>query len=692
MSAEDDQEIAKAARDRAQKLLDRLNNVQVKNKSEEAVKTKLKQRIVMAHKTIANPATRKKYLIGLAAKGSKGDAQNSLAAAPPTQVAAPTPTPTPTPTPAVAPTIPQAIPLAMPIESAPPQIAATSANDDPFANVVTDESLRVRPVRGRRKRGSIIPLLATLIVVAVIGGLISLLVKYDNVNDLISTVTTNTTTPVTPTKEDVEVDSNATEAETPTVPLAVPKNFKSLAATQQKQLDDMAPDAPKRSEDQDAALKRSREKRRERNAKRKKARQADLNGSTKPDMDAMGDDSDINPFDEPDPQDDMTKSNMRHTTTKDTDDNSEAFSVDSELTNLEPTEDSSVSYVTVNMVRFALTRRDIPAAKTANMRVNHLAGQEFIDADTKSLLKKEHALNEQMIDHLDVFLNQLRSSAKELPAGEEVEVGTLIMALVDSSPTDVTFRRAGRNDVIPFTDLPTSVAIALGDQGAIKSIPRWNMAKAADLIIQSEHNSSLKEKARPFLDQSISDGYDEDCQAISAYSGSVWKHQAVAESLPADPTVEEVDSQMREFRTASQYKDPRKVASKEASTLIEKLLFLPAPEPEQRLARLSEAIAIAAQQRNFDAVLIATTELYRISDPVNVTDTLVKPIRLCMRGDMTAAQARHLVHIIIALLRHHSDRQQFNKKAKPDLLRHAQTLVEEFKFSELAPKVKQFAN
>ena len=166
------------------------------------------------------------------------------------------------------------------------------------------------------------------------------------------------------------------------------------------------------------------------------------------------------------------------------------------------------------------------------------------------------------------------------------------------------------------------------------------------------------------------------------------------ENLPkrsADPTLDQVAAELKEFRAANGYKNPKVVTPDMAPALIEELLFSPTSEPKQRVARLSEAIAIAAGQREFDTVLVATGELYQLSNPVHSDDMVVTPINRCMRTDMTAAQARHLVHTIIAMVKQHSERRNFNKNAKDKLVRHAQTLVEEFEFSALSPRVKQLA-
>jgi polyhydroxyalkanoate synthesis regulator phasin len=649
-NADDNNQIAASARSNAQQLLNRLKNIPVKNDGEKAIREKLKTRIVKAHKTISDPGKRKQYVEALAAKHSISGVLPAVA--PPTppvsaesQPASPTPpvAPQPPPTPSgnTPANIPQAIPLAMPLDSSPQQPDAASNSEDPFAGISDEDTVRVRPVRARGKRSSIIPILVTLLIIAVIGGLVSLLAKYNNVFDVLAKRDQNAgnaTTPAVPDPKTVTAGPNAanSDASSDAEPLKVPQQFKDLTDSQSKRRQDGSSD---------------------KNA------------------------TDMSPVEIPATEEISEGSNSKANDTEEAQDASSA----------DPVASATIARVAANMVRAALLRRDLPAAKAANERLNRLGDAEFLNGATKSLLKETEARNAHMIAHQEVFLEQLRSAAEELPGGQDIKVGSLIMGLLDAGPTEVTLRRAGRNEVIPYTDLPNSVAIALGEQGSKKSMPKWNMAKAADLIIHSQFSPPLKEKALPLLRQSISDGYDIECEAISAYGDMPWQQQDLPQERAADPTLDQVTAKLKEFRAANEYKNPKLVKAEMAPALLEKLLFSVAPSPEQRVARLSDAIAIAARQNEFDAVLVAAGELYELSNHVHVADMVVKPIDRCMRGDMTAAQARHLVHTIVAMVRQHSERRNFKKKARSELIRHARTLVEEFQFSELAPKVKQLA-
>lgn len=671
-NATDNQQIAATARTNAQRLLDRLKQVPVKSDGEKAIRETLKTRIVTAHKTISDPAKRKQYADALAAKSSASGVLP--VAAPPVPPTAPPPPPvaaspnTPSPPSDTPANIPQAIPMAMPIDSAPQQAEAGSSSGDQFAGLADEETVRVRPVRARGKRSSIIPIVVTLLVITVIGGLVSLLAKYNNVFDVLAKQNQNVVTQTDPNTPVIPAtDTVSTEPHADPEPLKVPKSFEALADAQSQN--------EQGTPEEKSTTPSPTGKATEGSAAKPEGSMAKPEGSTtKPEGSMV----------KPEGSDGKTDGSSEKPP-------AEILADAPEVSDADRAAGVSIARVAANMIHAAFSRRDIPAAKSANQRIKRLASAEFLDAQTKSLLEKQASQNEQMISHLDVFLSQLKTTANELPGGHEVKVGKLIMALVDAGPTEVTLRRAGRNEAIPYTDLPTSVAIMLGDMGSKKNVPKWNMAKAADLTIQAQHSPALREAAEPFLAQSISDGYDVECQAISDYSDIMWRRQHLPQQRTADPTEEEANAQLKEFRAASGYKNPNVVKSALASELIEKLLFSLDPKPEARLARLYEAITIAARHKEFDGMLAATCELYELADLNNFADSVVKPINLCMRTDMSAAEARHLVHTIIAIVRQHSDRQRIDEKAKAKLLRHAQTLVEEFQFSVLAPRVEQLA-
>ncbi len=652
--ATNDKQIAASARTNAEKLLDRLKQVSVKSESEKAIRDKLKSRIVTAHKTVSDPAKRKQYAAALASKKAGGAAPT--VSAPPTRALE---TPSPQPPIHSSPEIPKAIPLAKPIDSGSPAAKTAPQDSGRFDGLEDEEVVRVRPVRARGKRSSVVPIVVTLLIITVIGGLVSLLAKYNNVFDVLAkrdqganAATANSIGDVGPANGSPELVADSDAA---TEPLRVPENFQALSDAQKQDTDDRPADDQFSDESPDAKATGS---------GMMETGEASVREVAEKEQAMPEEKVAAPPTDAP------------------------------EATAEERAASATVARVTTNMVRQALLRRDIPAAQEANQRIKSLIeGFGLPDQTAQLALEKEHATNEQMIAHLEVFLGQLRSAAIEMPGGQDVQVGKLIMSLVDANPTAVTLRRAGRNDVIPYTDLPVSVAIVLGEQGSKASIPKWNMAKAAALVIHSRHNPELFDKADPFLKQSISDGYDEECQVITDYcvGDMALREPPVPESLPADLTSEEVTTLLEGFRADNGYTNPTRVKPNQSDELLEFLLTELTESDEQRRAHLAEAIAIAAQHKQFDALLSAAGELYRLSTAANVKDTLVVPLNRCMRSDMSASQARHLVHTIIGLTKQLAGLQSFEEKAKGKLIKHAQTLVEEFKFSELAPKVRELA-
>ncbi len=638
----DDQQIAAAARARAQQLLDRLKNVKVRNESEKAVLEKLKARILTAHKTIADPAKRKRYAAALAAKTSRGPTPPETAPTTPGANQAETPQVIP---PQAIP--PQAIPLAMPIQDTPPPPAVVPDQNDMFSGIDVDDTVKVRPVRARARRSSMVPIVVTLLIITIIGGLVSLLAKYNNMFDVLAnrrqSPTTSTAT--------VTTDSMAGSA---SEPLRVPESFGALVASQTR-----SDDANElKATDEVAGW----------------ARQEEANALA------------AEPSEPGDLSVEMSEDGSA-TKMSDGTEVSEGEQASSDASRAAAAS-FSVARVATNLVRAALMRRDVRAAKIANQRIERIVDAKRLTPAANATLQDEFEQNDQMTRHTDSFLAQVRSSADELPGGQEIKVGKLVMALIDSSPTEVTLRRAGRNDVIPYMDLPSSVAIALGDQGSKKSVPQWNMAKAADLTIQSRFNPTLQEQAAPFLSQSISDGYDVECGAIVAYGLMDWQQQHLPADRAADLKEDQIRDLLRDFRAANGYKNPKLVKSDAAAEILRQLLFVPAQSQQHRMARLADAIAIAAGQKQFDVVLVAAEELYRLSNPHHVVQTVVTPMSRAMRVDMTSAQSRHYVHTVINMVKQFKSRGRFQGEAKPKLLRHARTLVEEFEFSELEPELK----
>ena len=663
----DPQLIATTASHNAQKLLGRLKQANIKNDSEKAIRDKLKARIVTAHKTLTDSQKRQQYMVSVAAKTTQTRKTTAESSSPKPNVSKP---PTdkdandsksklprqPTSSPETRGNVPLAIPLAVPLTTvSPPEqppvpsthVPAQSNRDAPngiLINSINDEEIvNVRPVRARRKRSSAIPIVVMLLVTSIIGGLVYLLSKYHNVFDVLAK----------------RNQSN----QTPSVADRSPTNFPSAALSARDS------DKPKTEQDRPSLttpktfeeLKNAQEQQRQRTESGSADKASD---DTNP---ARG--GSIKPSNQP----------------------TDAVSNSSTTEDLDPS-DSSTLRVAANLVRVALLRRDISAAKVANDQITTLLkNNDSWSAGAIRVLQNEHQKNQNMIGHLQVFLQQVKSAAGEIAGGQDIIVGNLVMALVDSGPTKVTLRTAGRNEVIPYRSLPNSIAIAIGDQGTKESVPRWNMAKAADLIIQSKKNAKLLSKAKPFLDQSIADGYGDASKAITAFADAQWQELNLPQNRPSDPTKDQTEQLLQDLRSANGYANPRGLQNDQANELLEKLLFSPAPSPKVRVARLIEAIAIAANLKRFDAMFVATEEIYRLSNPVNVTHTLVKPIDRLMRVDMTATEARHFVVILLQLVRQHDQRTHFRAKATPKLLRHAQTLVEEFEFVELEPQVKKLA-
>ena len=671
---QDQNRISQTARSNAQALLDRLTKIPVKTENEKAIRDKLKTRIVTAHKTLVAPEKRRQYISALAKKQASTSTISSLGtiepfvpepptpqqpaslqstAQPPAQSTAQPPAQTPAQTPAQQ--IPPAIPMAVPFQAtAPPAVPnpATTSND-PFAGIEADESVRVRPVRARGKRSSVVPIVVTLLVIAVIGGLVSFLTSYKNVFEVLAErenknvpVAGATTDPAasgaaaaTPAK----VPADEKEAEEPVAPLKVSDNFKEMKRLQEEKA--MKDGAVADGNDK-VTIKR-----------RKKVTSKKMPSKNINDVPTEGYSEDFPP----------------------------AYAGFEMYIDRGPW--GSVERAAADQVHVALRNRDVEAARRASQRRQQLIESAKVPALVRAEYQRLADIDNEMIVHIENFVKQVRSAAIEMPGGQDIKVGSLIMALVDANQNAITVRRAGRSELLPYEILPTSIAIAIGEQGSKESVPKWRLAQAADYAVRLDSRSDTQKKLDPLLEQCRSDGYGIECKSIQAAADDARKGNFSTKNPLPDLSQAELDEAMAKFREANGYKNPAFIKPDDGQAILNKLLYEPSEDPQERIARLSEAIAVAARILDFGSLTVAMDELFALAEVNNLKDTLVVPINRLMRTDMSAAQARQFVKTILRILDDY-DGPSFDKKASAKLFGNAQTLVEEFQFPELEAMLK----
>ena len=646
-SDQDQKRIVQTARTNAQALLDRLTKVPLKTDNQKAVRDKMKARIVTAHKTLVDPEKRKQYITVLSKKQASTSTISSLGTIEPfvpEQLSPQQPAPLQSPAQPPAQTIPPAIPMAVPFQATAPPAAPSPAttSNDPFAGIEADESVRVRPVRARGKRSSVIPIVVTLLVIAVIGGLVSFLTSYKNVFEVLADRDKPNVPAVVPnapvstnTVRSLPEDQSAEET---VEPLTVSDNFDELQRATQKAA--MANkfvaggnDPPKEMPSKETP------------AKEGEAASAWVDSRKfSPAYAGFKNDYDRGPW-------------------------------------------GSVLRSSANQVHVALRNRDVDAARQANQRRAQLIKAAEVPAEIKEEYQELADVDNEMIVHIENFLKQVRSAAIEMPGGQDIKVGSLIMAMVDANQNEITVRRAGRNEVLPYQVLPTSIAIAIGEQGSKESIPKWRLAQAADYAVRLDSRSDTKLALDPLLQQCLSDGYDVECRSIKAAADDARKGNFTTKNPLSDLSQDELNEAMAEFRAANGYKNPAFIKPDDGQAILDKLLYEPSEDPQERIARLTEAIAVAARILDFDSLTVATDELFALAKVNNLKDTLVVPINRLMRTDMSATQARQFVKTILRILDDY-DGPSFDKEASAKLFRNAQTLVEEFQFPELEAMLK----
>ena len=651
---QDQKRIVQTARTNAQALLDRLTKVPLKTDNQKAVCDKMKARIVTAHKTLVDPEKRKQYLTALSKKQASTSTISSEGTIEPFVPEQPSPQ-QPAPSQSTAQTIPPAIPMAVPFQATEPPAVPSPAttSNDPFAGIEADESVRVRPVRARGKRSSVVPIVVTLLVIAVIGGLVSFLTSYKNVFEVLaerenknvpaSGATTEPAASGAVAATPVNVPADKKEVEEPVAPLQVSDNFKEMKRLQAK----------KAMENGAVA---------DGNDKAKKKRRKKVTSKEKPskninDVPAEGYSKDFPPA-------------------------YAGFEMDSDRGPW-----GSVVRAAADQVHVALRNRDVEAARQASQRLQQLIEAAKVPAAVRAKYQTLADIDNEMIVHIENFVKQVRSAAIEMPGGQDIKVGSLLMAMVDADQNQITVRRAGRNEVLPYEILPTSIAIAIGEQGSKESVPRWNLAQAADYAVRLDERSGTNEKLDSLIKQSLSDGYDIESRSIAAAAKLAMRGNLTTENPLPDLNEKEITKAMGEFRGANGYKNPAFIKPDGGQKVLDSLLFEPTEDPQQRVARLAEAIGVAARLMDFDALLVATDELFTLANKDNVKDTLIVPINRLMRTDMSATEARKLVKTILHIIENY-DGPSFDKDASDKLFRHAQTLIEDFQFPELEVALK----
>lgn len=641
----DEGDIKKKATAAAKSLVQKLKAVEVKTEAEKNIKQKMHAKIVLAHQTLTSPAKRQQYLKTMLAKASAIEAsavegsavegsantaitpastastnasQTPASPAPATPVQSSQDTPPVSKQPTEIPTeIPTAIPMAMPVTtpSAPVPtpanevpdfsldagIDAPARNSEPdFDALASEPVVKVYATKRKTSRSWLVPLVVLVLIVGGIGGLVSMLTKYSNVfelipglKDKIENVAANDQNPATP--------GTAANSDVLTNPENLDGEGSGASALK-------VPDSPvhaieyKGDEDPEMALPKE---------GMPPLVKRPVGSATKP---AGG---------LTEPGGSRTKTGQELPNGKETVDDVDAKPL--------PAEELTTIRLAIHRSRDALLRQHSEMARHFNNDARNVlkrlavTGVHSVPPSQQGLIAAVDN-NDQVIDWVDDFWKQVKSASIEMAGGQEVVVGNKTMGLVEGRNKDVVLRIAGQNEFIPYRDLTPLLAITIGDMGSMKSVPRWNLAKAAYLGVMAEqYNDVLSLQAR-FLNQLKIDGFDVKSEVISAYARPDWLELGLPEQKLEPLDEAKFDEIIIPVRNALGYDDPSTVPVDRVDELIYRLTLNPQKDVATRVASLWESIALIKNGcRTFD-LMFTNRELVACCTEVDFGRSFVDPI------------------------------------------------------------------
>jgi hypothetical protein len=583
----------KAAHAAAQAQLAKLKAIDVSPRHE-PLKKKLKGRIVVAHDTLLDDQKRSAYVQQLKAKIQSGNsvkqsgvklAESNSAAIDPEVSEAPTVVPSsPPPVPVSSnanPAIPMAVPLASkPAEDEPAFVIAGDSSrrsDEPNFDNLDGEAVKVYPGRRKRKGSWLVPILSILFMAAGVIGITSLVLNYDN---LFSSLKQPAPAPV---------DNSVTPAEG----LADPNN--PNGSPEKKIGKPMTPLT-------DSEL----------SAVKDQATNMELPEGNKP---------------------------GNASTEKEAASMPKANNVAAD----DPFGTVTLGDNQVETLKFVYQRARKLFARGHDQRALELLGFAQSTFADVNVVKEQQALQQEALaameigKQLDGYWNQVKSSAMAMPGGQEMEVGDQIIGFVEGREEDVVMAIGGdRTVIVPYRSLRPGLSLAIANQGAIESIPRWRLQEAAHRAVNAFSSPNNNKKARDLITKSEADGFDGTLlrQFIRSKFDSVG--QKIAPQPAMDPA--KLEGLIKQVR-GEKYGDPKKVSEDQALGLSKKLLETISEDPEVRIAELHEAFYLSIVARRPFQMLDVVSELKRWTE-INSTRMLKQGLIAMSELDMNKKQLR----------------------------------------------------
>ena len=722
--SQDDAAIKKKAVASAKTLLQRLKAVEVKSDAEKVFKKKLHAKIVLAHETLVSPEKRKQYFQTLVAKTAAENKAATTGAAP-TQSEAPAAKASAPISPAVPPSnpnvgnpnvgnpnvdnipaeIPSAIPMAMPVTPTPPSTpsptpplisplispstppavegeptfsmvdASVGKSEPNFDRLDAEPQIKVYAKKRKTSRSWLVPIVVLVLLVGGVGGLISMMTKYSNIFELIpglngavNEVAVND--PKNPGDPKPEMADPGTKTNpddpTETASLTVPDTPRH--AIQYKGDEDPDMEIPEGGmplliDDKSSSSIASPD--------------AQMKEQPKTIIDAA--ESEGNPFDIKD----------------DAPQNGDMEDPSGELRTVE---DSKLNVLRLGLHRSrdALFRQHFDTAKHFNNDVRKLL-KIYEITDAKTIAPEQRGLvravktNDQVIGWVIDFWDQVQSSSIEMAGGQEVVVGNKTMGLVEGRDSDVVLRIAGQNEIIPYLDLTPILATTLGEMGSKKSVPRWNLAKAAYLGVMAQQYSDVKDLQYRILNQLKIDGFDVEAQAISDYSNPDWLTLGLPKEKIAPMSDDQVEELIAKDRKRLDYENPSAVPIDRVDALIYKLTLNPRRNTADRVARLWEAVAMIQNGHRTFELMYVNRELDNLCTEVDFGRSFVDPILHIAKKEPDPGFQDQVARQIVIFVKQFDGNPSLTPALREKLIQKVRNVAKDLKSSQLAAMADQLA-
>ena len=710
--SKDEAAIKKKATLRAKQLLQKLKQVQVNSDAQKTIKQKLQAKIVLSQKTMISPEKRHQYLQSLVAKGNSGkrhayesevlDPAAFANPSPPPQQKQPPPQkkqPAPAATPAE---IPSAIPMALPVSSPPltsktanvaedsiPDFsgnAAQQSNSEPnFDGLDSEPTVRVYTRKRKTSRSMIVPLVFLVLIVGGIGGLISMLTRYSNIFEMIpglkdkveNVAQNNPGNPPPTTAPATESASGSASAPAPK-PLPNIDAVNANAGTPPTHFDPDDPNPMMKDGNNEGSSKKA-------------PTESMLPKDVKPVAamkDSQSSEDTGNPFDidenETEAGNDVDATVKTETKTK----KGAATVSDEDLTairlSLLRSRDALFYQNTDLAVRYA-----VDAQRTA--KELGVTNPKTMSPEQRSLVEALKQ-NKQMAGWLDDFWDQVKRSSIEQAGSQEITIGDKTMAMVEGQEEHVVLRIAGQNEFIKHRELTPVLAVTIGDMGSKKSVPRWNLAKAAFLGVMSEQNDDLLSTQSMFLSQAEIAGFDLETKVIRDYTKPQWLKLGLPKKKMKPLTKEQFEESITRFRKDLGYKDPSEVSAGLTGEYVTDLTLTPKKRLNRRVACLWEAIALIKNGGLISDLGYVNRELDACLTEVDFNRSFVDPIYHIAAEKKDAIDQDMIARQSINFIKRYDGNPNLRPELRTKLISLVQKISQELDNRQLQAMAEQLSN